>query len=276
LTDGIFVRISSLNGRLVPKPGAIPVFDDKTSFGLDVDSASVTLTTTALTNDLNDYVFASADAPLKKLSASIKDDQLVVKGILASKGGIPFETAGTMSVTPEGMIHVHTTKVSALHLPMKKLMDLVGLDTQKLINTNKVKGVRIEKDDLILDPEDILPPPQLHGHLISLKVENSVLNLVFGPQTGKPVDAPFAESCGARNYMHFKGGSVRFGKLTMTDGDLELMDVNPADPFDFAIDHYNDQLVAGFSKMTPARGLCVHMPDYNTLNQHAAPAAANK
>src|ERR1019366_6634620 len=116
-TDRIIVNITSLNGRLTPKPGEIPVFDDKTSFGLDVDSAKITLTMTALTNDLNDYVFAKPDAPLKKLIASVHGDQLVTKGILSSKGGIAFETSGTVSVTPEGMIRVHTTKVTALHLP---------------------------------------------------------------------------------------------------------------------------------------------------------------
>jgi len=267
LTDRIIVNIASLDGRLTPKAGAVPVFDDKNSFGLDVDAAKITLTTTALTNDLNDYVFASAGAPLKNLSASIEGDQLVMKGLLVSKGGIPFKTSGTMSVTPEGMIRVHTTKVTAVHLPVKGLMDMLGLDTQKLLNTKKVEGVSVDKDDLILDPEDILPPPQLRGHLTGLKVENGVIDLVFGPETGKQTPAPIADACGARNYLHFKGGTVRFGKLTMNDTDLELMDVTPGDPFDFAIDHYNDQLVAGYSKITPAGGLCVHMPDYNKLQQ---------
>ena len=269
LTDRIIVNITSLNGRLTPKPGEIPVFDDKNSFGLDVDSAKITLTMTALTNDLNDYVFAKPDAPLKKLIASIQGDQIVMKGILISKGGIPFGTSGTMSVTSEGMIHVHTTKVTALHLPVKGLMDLLGLDTQKMLNTKKVEGVSADKDDLVLDPEKLLPPPQLHGHLTSLKIENGVIDLTFGPEMGKVASAPISESCSARNYLHFKGGSVRFGRLTMSDTDLELVDASPADPFDFAIDHYNEQLMAGYSKMTRAGGLCVHMPDYDKLKQPA-------
>jgi hypothetical protein len=265
LTDRIIVDINSLNGRLTPKPGKIPVFDDKNSFGLAVDSANITLSMTALTNDLNDYVFAKPDAPLKHLSATTENDQLVIKGLLVSKGGIPFQTSGTMAVTPEGMIRVHTAKVKALKLPVKGVMDLLGLDTQKLLNTNKVEGVSVDKDDLILDPEKILPPPQLQGRLTSLKIENGKIHLTFGPENGKATPAPIAESCGARNYLHFKGGSVRFGKLTMSDTDLELMDTTPADPFDFAIDHYNEQLVAGYSKMTQPGGLCVHMPDYNKL-----------
>jgi hypothetical protein len=270
LTDRIIVRITALDGKLTPKPAQIPVFDDKNSFGLTVDSATIRLSMTALTNDLNDYVFAKPDAPIKHLTASTDGDQLVMKGLLVSKGGIPFETSGTMSVTPEGMIRVHTTKVKALKLPVKGLMDMLGLDTEKLLNTKKAEGVSVDKDDLILDPEKILPPPQLEGHLTALKIENGEIHLTFGPESGKTAPAAVKESCGAKNYLHFRGGSVRFGRLTMSDTDLELMDSTPADPFDFAIDHYNQQLVAGYSKMTPSGGLCVHMPDYNKLNRSAA------
>jgi hypothetical protein len=277
LTDRIIVHITSLDGKLTPKPGEIPEFDDKNSFGLDVDSASIILSMTALTNDLNDFVFVRADAPIKKLSTSTEGDQLVMKGLLVSKGGIPFETSGTMSVTPEGMIRVHTTKVKAVKLPVKGLMDLLGLDTEKLLSTKKVEGVSVDKDDLILDPEKILPPPELHGRLTSLKIENGEIHLTFGPENGGAAPAPVKESCGAKNYLHFRGGSVRFGKLTMSDTDLELLDVTPADPFDFSIDHYNQQLVAGYSKMTQSGGLCVHMPDYNKLKPATvAPATTTK
>lgn len=279
LTDRIILHITSLDGKLTVKPGQIPVFDDKNSFGLDVGAGNIILSMTALTNDMNDYVFARADAPLKKLSTSTQGDQLIMKGLLVSKGGIPFETSGTLSVTPEGMIRVHTQKVKALKLPVKGLMDMLGLDTEKLLNTKKVEGVTVDKDDLILDPEKLFPPPELHGRLTSLKIENGEIHLTFGPENGGAAPAPIKESCGgAKNYLHFRGGSVRFGKLTMSDTDLELLDTTPADPFDFSMEHYNKQLVAGYAKSTAARGLCVHMPDYNKIKQkaEAKPAAAPK
>src|ERR1700732_4310597 len=175
LTDNIIVHIATLNGKLEPKPGEIPVFDDKQSFMIDVDSASVTLSMTALTNDLNDYVFVKPSAPVKKLSASTNGKQLVVKGLLVSTGGIPFGTDGTLSVTPQGMIRVHTTKVKAVRLPVKGLMDLLGLASSSLLSTTKVEGFTIDKDDLILDPGKILPPPELRGHLASIDVENNAI-----------------------------------------------------------------------------------------------------
>ena len=61
------------------------------------------------------------------------------------------------------------------------------------------------------------------------------------------------------------GGTIRFGKLTMTDADLQLIDADPKDPFDFYPARYDAQLVAGYSKNTPSKGLKTYMPDYGEL-----------
>jgi hypothetical protein len=65
--------------------------------------------------------------------------------------------------------------------------------------------------------------------------------------------------------MSWPGGQLSFGKLPVPDPDLELVDDDPGDPFDFAVDPWNDQLVAGYSKTTADRGLRAHMPDFNDL-----------
>jgi len=269
LTDRIVVHIASLQGKLAPRPGQIPVFDDKQSFALDADRANITVTTQALTNDLNDFLFAKQDAPLKKLSVSTKGNLLVIKGLLVSKGGIPFETDGTVSATPEGLIRVHTTKVRALHIPVKGLMDLLGVETVTLLNTKKVAGLAVDKDDLLLDPEKIFPPPQIHGHLTRIAVQDAGVVLEF--RSPGVVPAPLVSACGGQNFLVFRGGSVRFGKLTMKDADLELVDSTPADPFDFSIDHYAEQLTAGYSKITARGGLCAHAVDLDKIQANANP-----
>lgn len=59
----------------------------------------------------------------------------------------------------------------------------------------------------------------------------------------------------------------------MSDADLELMDAQPGDPFDFSLDHYKQQLVAGYSKTTNRDGLCVHIPDFDKLKRNSSAAA---
>ena len=100
-SDRIVVHISTLDGKLAPNGSAMPVFDDKQSFALDVDSAEITVTTAALANDLNDYVFAAPGAPVKALKVSTDGNDLVLKGLLVSKGAIPFETVGTTVLSTE-------------------------------------------------------------------------------------------------------------------------------------------------------------------------------
>jgi hypothetical protein len=46
----------------------------------------------------------------------------------------------------------------------------------------------------------------------------------------------------------YEGNRLRFGKVTMNDTDLVLLDMDPKDPFDFYLDRYKDQLVAGYTK----------------------------
>ena len=67
--------------------------------------------------------------------------------------------------------------------------------------------------------------------------------------------------------MAYRGNRLQFGKLLMTDTDMVLIDPDPRDPFDFYLDHYKDQLVAGYSKTTPSFGLRVYMVDFNKLKQ---------
>jgi hypothetical protein len=40
------------------------------------------------------------------------------------------------------------------------------------------------------------------------------------------------------NYMEYRHGDLGFGKLTMKDPDLILIDLDPPDPFDFYLAHY--------------------------------------
>ena len=269
-TDSISVHILQLSGKLVPKK-EIPVFDDKESFALEIDSATITMSTDALSHVLNDHVFTAKDAPLKELAVTVDGNQLKIKGKLAQKGDVPFELVGDLQSTPEGKIRLTARHIKAAHLPLKGLMDLFGVKLADLINTKKVKGVAAEKDDVILDPEEIFPPPQIRGKVSAIKIENGQIIQVFGSGAVRP---HFTE---ARNFMAYRGAVLRFGKLTMHDTDLVLIGSDAREPFDFYLDHYRDQLVAGYTKTTPEFGLRVYMVDFNKLKQKPVlPKAAKK
>lgn len=263
--DNIAVHIRRLAGELVPVKGDLPVFDDKNSFTLHVTQAEMAITPQAMANVLNQYVFARRDAPIKDVSIEIDKDRLKIKGKLHNKGDVSFETERSVSVTSDGKIRLHAEKIKALHLPAKGFMDLFGIEIADLIKTGKVQGVTAEKDDLILDPAQALPPPHIAGRVAQVRLEQNNIVQVFGdPQKYKWANVE------ARNYMAYSGNRLKFGKLTMDSTDMVLIDPDPRDPFDFYLDHYKDQLVAGYTKTTPAFGLRVFMVDYNKLKKSPA------
>jgi hypothetical protein len=75
--------------------------------------------------------------------------------------------------------------------------------------------------------------------------------------------------------MAYRDSNLRFGKLTMNQADLMLIDMDPQDPFDFYLDHYQEQLVAGYTKTTLEFGLRVYTRDYNKLHKPAANRAGD-
>src|SRR5437868_2039438 len=207
-TDQVAAHLVNVGGSLVPtKSGHFPVFDDKESFELQITAAEITMDPQSLANVLNTHVFSAKDAPLKDISVSIEKDHLKVKGKLHQKGDIGFETEGRLSATAEGKIRLHAEKIRALHLPVKGLMDLFGVDIADLIKNGKVRGVQVEKDDLILDPGEILPPPRISGKITDIHLEGNNIVQIFG----EPRKYPWAK-VSAQNYMAYRGNRLQFGK----------------------------------------------------------------
>jgi hypothetical protein len=272
--DNVVLHLRDVAGALVPTGTAqMPIFDDRNSFTLQITAAEIAIDPQSLANALNANVFSGKDAPLKNLSISIEKGRLKIKGKLHKKGDVSFETEGQLSATPEGKIRLHAEKIKALHLPVKGLMDLVGLDIADLIKSGKVQGVQAEKDDLIFDSGQILPPPRISGRVTSIRLEGNNIVQVFGDPQAQTKTQKW-EQVSAGNYMAYHGNRLQFGKLVMNDTDMVIIDPDPRDPFDFYLDHYKEQLVAGYTKTTPSFGLRVFMVDFNKLKRKPARTAA--
>lgn len=261
-SDSVVVHVETLNGDVVPTSEyKFPIFDDKKSFNIEISSGKIAIDTVSLANVFNSYVFASANAPLKDISITIQNNRLKIKGKLHSKGDIPFETDGVLTPTRDGKIRLHSEKIKALHLPVKGLMDLFNVQIADFVKTGKVPGVATDQNDLILDLSEILPAPHIRGKVTAIRFEGNTLVQTFGS-----ADAKSIKYLRVGNYMSYHGNTLRFGKLTMSDADMILIDMNPADPFDFFLDHYKEQVSAGYTKITPELGLRVYVKDFNKLH----------
>jgi len=257
------VRVVALRGEMIStSANRPPVLDDKRSFKVRVDSGEIAVDSSALTQLLNRYLFSYKGSPLRDLKVTTEGAQLKIEGELRKGVPIPFSMTAEPSVLPDGMLRLHPTKVTTLGVPTKRLMKLFGVELDNLISLKKANGARIDGDDFLLDPAALLPPPRIEGHLQAVRVDGDRIVQRFGPGRLPALKPPDPS---APNYMYYAGGVLKFGKLTMTGTDLQLIDDNPRDPFDFSQERYNDQLVAGYSKNTAALGLKVYMPDYHRV-----------
>jgi len=282
VAPGVALGIRRLRGEMVSRvPGQPVVFDDKRSFVIRIASAEVALDTLSLDHLMNDHVFAYRGAPLHRLRFGTRGDELVQRGVMHKVIDIPFTMNARVSVTPAGLLRLHPTSMKIGSLDGLGLMRAVGMTLGSLLDLHGARGVQVDGNDLLLDPLQVLPPPAITGRVTAVRVEPGRLVQIFGGATGS-TGASSARTSAAvpqrlvppdttvPNYMYFRHGTLRFGKLTMTDADMQIVDLDPRTPFDFSIDRYNQQLVAGYSKNRPDLGLEVFMPDLNALQRTTA------
>ncbi len=265
LDDGIVLNVRDLRGEMVSKTQAPPVFDDPRSYVLHVFTGDMAMDMTSLANLMNHHIFAYDDAPLKDISVEIRDGKLRQEGKLHKGVWLPFSMKATPAATPDGRLLLHTESVSALGIPTTKLLDLFDVTLSDLMKVDPQRGVEVSEDDVIISPGRALPPPEIDGHLARAEIANGELREVFTVADHRKVADLTPPDRKARNYLYFSGAIIRFGKLTMTGSDLQLIDADERDPFDFYPAKYNEQLVAGYSKNTPAKGLKTYMPDFADL-----------
>ncbi len=258
LGHGASLRIDDLRGHLESRTESPPSFDDINSYIVSIAFARTAVDGASLTNLMNGYVFAAEDAPIKKLAISIDGNELVQSGTLKKGVPISFRIRATVAVTPEGKLRIHPTSLTAAGFVSKRVLDFFGLELERVVSMKKTPGVAIDGDDLLLDPQLMLPPPRISGTLTSAWIEGGNLMMQFGTASAQALEPPIS---GATNYMYYRGGTLTFGRLTMVDADLLLVDGDPRDAFEFDPKKYFEPLVAGYSKTTRTGGLIVHMPD---------------
>ncbi len=260
--DGIILHVRALDGEFVShSPSQPPVFDDPKSYTVRMRSADIAIDTASL-NALLRQALAARPSPISDVTLALEDGKLRAKGKLHKGITVPFSMTASVGASKDGMIRLHSEKMKAVGVPVKGLLDLLGVDVADLMKMPADSGIRAEGDDLLMDPTALLPPPRMEGRVQTVSVAGNRMAMRMVGNAAPPKRPTTLPSPSAKNYLYFYGGSIRFGKLTMSDADMQLIDADPSTPFDFFPARYEDQLVAGYSRNTRRKGLQVYMPDY--------------
>jgi hypothetical protein len=276
VADDAVVGVRSLRGEVIPSErGASAFLDSTRSFSIRITSGTVALASADLGVILNRFVFGYKGSPLHKLRVRTSGSQLVQSGVMHKGVDLPFEITASLSLTDSGFIRLHPTKVRVLGVNGKTLLGALGLHLDDLLDLSGSAAARVRGDDIYLDPTRILPPPAISGRLVSVRVEGDALVQEFAKLPDDSLFAGYARAdSAASNYLFFRGGRLRFGRLEMHDTELQILDLDPSDPFDLFLAQYNRQLVAGYSRNRPNLSLQAFFPDFTDLGRGAqAPIA---
>jgi hypothetical protein len=260
----IYVRW--LRGQMVrTRRDVNPTFDDPESFLLDIKTGVIR----ANIGDIGHFLNAArvANSPLRNITLLADGDQIRLKGTLHKLISLPVELLGSVSATPDNRIQLHITKLTVLKIPLKGLLGGLHITVSDFFDPKGMPGIEVSGNEVFLDTLKLLPPPHIHGQLTRVRVVTPDIEEVYG---NAEEAATRVEQW--RNFLRLNNGTIDFGKLTMHHVDLIMIDLSNDAWFDLDLNNYQNQLVNGYTRMTPEAGLQIFMPDLDDLrkNNHAS------
>jgi len=253
----IYVRW--LRGNMVrTRPDVNPTFDDTETFYLDVKSGVIR----ANIGDIGGFLNAggAADSPLKNIKLLADGEKIKLKGSLRKLISLPVEMLGSVSAASDNRIQVRVEKLSVLKIPVTGLLRGLHITASDLVGSKVIPGIAVFGNDMFLDTFKLLPPPHIRGQLLKVRVVSPDIEEVFGnaEETVTRVEE-------WRNFLRLRNGTIDLGKLTMHNVDLVMVDLSDDAWFDLDLNNYQNQLVSGYTRMTPQAGLQIFMPDLDTI-----------
>jgi hypothetical protein len=261
------MRIKSLRGQVrTTEPGSIAWLDKPASFRVRATSGLVALDGDAITALLNEIAFNYPGAPIRKLRVKIENGSVVQSGTLHKGVDIPFQMWSVPVLQPDGLIRLHPDRLRIFGVNGLTLMHALGLHLEKFMDLSKARGASVKGDDIYLDPLQLTPRPFIEGKLAAVRIEGALMIQEFARTADDTIFGTFVKpDSGSHNFIYFRGGTLRFGRLTMADTDLLIRDDDETDPFDVYLAEYNRQLVAGHTNNLANYGLRAWMVDYGKL-----------
>jgi hypothetical protein len=253
------VYVRWLRGQMArARRGVNPSFDDPDSFVLEIKTGVLRANIGDISNFLN--AGGMPNSPLKNITLSGNGDQIKLKGTLHKVVPLPIEMIGNIAAAPGNRIHIHVTKLSVLKIPFKGLLGSFNVKISDLFHSQGIPGVEVSGNDIFFDTQKLLPPPHIRGHLTGVHIVNPDLEEIYGNAQS---DVERVEQW--RNFIRLRDGTIDFGKLTMHHVDLIMIDISKDPWFDIDLAHYQEQLVNGYTRMTPQAGLQIFMPDLREI-----------
>jgi hypothetical protein len=248
------IYIDWISGQtLRTKANVNPSFDDPESFILQIEKGVIHANIGDICKYLNSTI--GKDAPLKNIDIQPDGELIKIHGTVKKLVSLPIEMVGSLAATPDGLVRLHVQHISVLKVPVKGLLGTLDVQLSDLVHSTNVPGVATSGNDIVFDTEKLLPPPHIRGQLTTVRVRVPDIEVIYGNAPNDPT-----QLAQWHNFIRFRNGALDFGKLTMHNADLTMIDAANEPWFDLDLVNYQSQLVNGDTRMTAPAGLEIYMP----------------
>lgn len=206
----------------------------------------------------NKYELTYPGCPLSDLKIEAKQGTLKMSGVLRKGIPLPFEMEGALRPNGKGQVVLTPETVKSAGIPVKGLMNLIGLEVASLMNARPNGGMKIDGNDIIIYPDRLLPAPSVTGFVSGVRVEPGKVIMIFDDQVRREV--PTLPEPWAQNWILMHGGNILINNHLVMDAVLHMIDAKPSDPMHYYMPLYREQLEAGMTVGAKAATIA-YLPD---------------
>lgn len=243
------------------------IFDNLDSIIIEVHNAQVLITPKTLQGMFNESVFNYPGSNLRDLNVSIQNisgqNHVLIRGSLNYILWLPFQMDSNLSVdrkTNSLIIAVNDISLFGF-IPATWLIQLKPFNLDKILKLPKNRHLTVHHNLMLVKPFGLFPPPRVNGQMSAIDVTPNFIRLTFSgadPDFGT-IPQP------AYNLIYLHGGTARFGNIQMLKTNVEVIDQNPNNLFQFSLLNYLDYLPNSEAHLQKDGGAIVKMPDMTTL-----------
>lgn len=270
----ICINTDRLTAKAVPTGGQSEVnFDNLTGFLVNVNNATVQISPQTLQGMFNESVFNYPGSTLRDLRVTIAqaggNNHVKLAGALKYLFlWIPFEMDTNLSIDRKSntlVIAVNDLQVFGI-IPATWLIEFKPFNLEKLLTLPPNNHLIVRQNLMMVKPFGLFPPPRVNGTISDIRVTPKLISLSFsGPsKTFQPMP-----DASAKNFIYLDGGRTRFGRLGMINSQVQVIDQNPGDLFQFSLMNYQDYLPNSTVKLQPNGSVKVTMADHANLSEPA-------
>lgn len=227
---------------LKPNNPTMPVvFDDPTSFTIQIHKGSVILSHLELDDLFNKYVFNVPNTTLKDLKINTSPGVLTLSGNMFRDKWIPFVMKGNIVVKDGHYLYFNPTSVQVNGVDATHVLSAANVKLAELLKFKGI-GATLDGSTIILDAQKLFPPPNLEMKIKNAKLDSKGLVLEFDDGHAIKPSIPFPPS---RSHIVLRGGDVKFTRVLPINVALQIDNIELGKELDFCLYRYRDQIAQG-------------------------------